>query len=106
MFSYDGALLATVQTSPQSIPDVIGVMQEIDAICVMGDGLKWFNGLYLQVTQAVRARISAGGFGDGAWLALLDVEFAKLYFDALRAALSGQAAPDCWLMSWKRPPGG
>jgi hypothetical protein len=102
MFPYDDALLAAVQTVPRSIPDVIGVMTAIDATCATGDGLKWFNGLYLQVTQAVEARVATGSMGDGAWLALLDVEFAKLYFSALAGALSGGAVPDCWQVLFDR----
>jgi hypothetical protein len=44
MFSYDTALLAAVQPAPQSIADVL---QTIDRTCDDGDGLKWFNWLYL-----------------------------------------------------------
>jgi len=58
--------------------------------------LKWFNWLYLQVTQAVEARVADGGFADNPWLAQLDVEFAGLYFSALQSWLSGQATPACW----------
>jgi hypothetical protein len=96
MFPYDPALLAAVRTPPQNITDVIRIMLSIEATCSDGDGLKWFNWLYLQVTQAVEARVSAGGFTDPAWLAELDVQFAGLYFDALGLALSGQTAPGCW----------
>jgi hypothetical protein len=96
MFPYDPALLATVGAVPQSIPDVLQTLQTIDTTCLDGDGLKWFNWEYLQVTQAVEARVDAGGFGDPAWLAQLDVQFARLYFSALKASLSGQAAPGCW----------
>ena len=96
MFPYDATLLATVQTAPQSIPDVLQILQTIDSTCVDGDGLKWFNWLYLQVTQAVETRVAAGGFTDPRWLAQLDVQFACLYFSALRSSLSGQAAPTCW----------
>jgi hypothetical protein len=71
-------------------------MQIIEATCVDGDGLKWFNWLYLQVTRAVEARIDSGGFADSAWLAQLDVLFARLYFGALESALSGQPSPSCW----------
>jgi hypothetical protein len=71
-------------------------MATIDAACVEGDGLKWFNGLYLQVTQAVEHRIAAGGFNDPAWLAELDVQFARLYFSALSAALQGTECSGCW----------
>jgi hypothetical protein len=96
MLPYDDALLATVQATPQSIQEVVQVLQTIDGTCVEGDGLKWFNWLYLRVTQAVEARVAAGGFTDPGWLAQLDVQFACLYFRALEAWLTGQAAPSCW----------
>ena len=102
MFAYDNQLLAAVQPAPQFIDDVIGAMQAIDAICPDGDGLKWFNWLYLGVTQAVKARVDAGGFQDGAWMATLDVQFAGLYFGALRSALSGGVAPRCWRVLFER----
>jgi hypothetical protein len=96
MFPYDQTLLATVQAVPNSVADVLKIMQAIEAICVDGDGLKWFNWLYLQVTNAVETRIAAGGFTDPAWLAELDVQFARLYFGALASSLSGQSTPGCW----------
>src|SRR5579863_6509704 len=96
MFHYDAQLVALAQTATQSIPGVLQVMQTIDATCVDGDGLKWFNGLYLQVTQAVENRVTAGGFNDPAWVAELDIQFASLYFNALYAALTGAPCPGCW----------
>jgi Family of unknown function (DUF5995) len=97
MFPYDPQILAAVRTPPQSIADVLRIMQTIEETCSDLDGLKWFNWLYLQVTQAVETRVSTGGFTDGPWLAELDVQFARLYFDALASALSGQTAyPGCW----------
>lgn len=96
MFSYDPELLAAVERTPQSIGDVLRTMQKIEAICTNGDGLKWFNGLYLQVTQNVENRVAAEGFSDPAWLAQLDVQFARLYFTAIGSALSGQPTPGCW----------
>lgn len=47
MFPYDAAILAEVQAAPQSIPEVLQILQSIDAICMEADGLKWFNWLYL-----------------------------------------------------------
>jgi hypothetical protein len=96
MFPYDPALLAAVRPHPRSIADVLRTMQVIEATCDDVDGLKWFNWLYLQVTEAVEARIASGGFSDPAWLAQLDVQFAQLFFEALAAALSGQPSPGCW----------
>jgi hypothetical protein len=96
MFPYDPTLLKIVQSAPNSVADVLQIMQNIEATCIDGDGLKWFNWLYLQVTSAVESRIDAGGFLDPAWLAELDVQFARLYFGALESFLSGGTAPDCW----------
>jgi hypothetical protein len=96
MFPYDSVLAAAVRNPPQTIPDVLQTMQTIDSTCVDVDGLKWFNWLYLQVTQAVETRVNAGGFADPAWLAQLDVQFARLYFGALGAALAGSPCSGCW----------
>ena len=96
MFSYDAALLAATPASPQSIDDVLAGMRAMDALFIEGDGLFWFHHLYLQVTEAVAARVAGGGFTNSAWLADLDVQFARLYFDALRRQIGGAAAPGCW----------
>ena len=102
MFPYDPEILAALLTPPKSVADVIRILLNIEATCSDRDGLKWFNWLYLQVTQAAEARISSGGFTDAAWLAELDVQFACLYFDALSATLSGRKAPDCWQVLFER----
>ena len=102
MFPYDQALLDLVRTPPQSVADVLAVMRKIDILSVDGDGLKWFNRLYLQVTEAVEARVVAGGFADTDWLAELDVQFARLYFAALTSSLSGQPTPGSWRVLFER----
>ena len=96
MFPYDATILAALRNTPQSVPDVLQTLHAIDNICIDGDGLKWFNWLYLHVTQAVADRVSSGGFDDPAWMARLDVEFANFYFAALQSSLSGKTAPGCW----------
>jgi hypothetical protein len=104
MFAYDPSLLAAVQDTPQSVPEVVQILEAIESICTDGDGLKWFNWLYLQVTQAVEAQVNdsrAGSFADPAftnptWMAALDVAFANHYFAAIRSSLSGAATPGCW----------
>ncbi len=96
VFPYDSQLLSAVKATPQSITDVLGILHAIDNTCIDGDGLKWFNGLYLQVTQAVADRVAASGFADAAWMAALDVQFANLYFSALESSLSGNETPRCW----------
>src|SRR3989442_9249561 len=105
MFPHDPTLLAAVRTPPQCIADVLHTMQTIGATCIDADGLKWFNWLYLQVTEAVETRVGAGGFTDPACLAELDVQFARLYFGALESALSGPPAhspPGCWQALFER----
>src|ERR1700727_776941 len=97
MFAYDSTLLAAVQAPVNAIADVLQVMRNIDAMCMDGDGLKWFNWEYMQVTSAVEARVaSAGSFVDPGWISELDVQFARLYFRALEAWLTGADCPSCW----------
>ena len=81
---------------PQTITDVLNRLEAIQTLCADGDGLKWFNGLYLQMTQAVSSETGAGGFQDAAWLAQLDVQFARLYLIALHSWLVGDSTPECW----------
>jgi len=71
-------------------------MRAIDELCVDGDGLKWFNWLYYQVTAAVETRVNNGGFSNPTFLASLDVQFAQLYFNALKASIAGYGMPGCW----------
>ena len=96
MFPYDPQILQAVARPPQTIADVLATMRAIDALAADGDGLKWFNWLYMEVTSAVEARVSQGGFTDTAWLAELDVQFARLYFKALGTQLSGTPPARCW----------
>jgi hypothetical protein len=101
MFPYDSALAAAVPTSPQTVADVVQALQNIQATCVDGDGLKWFNGLYLQVTQAVEAECQptgagAVGFSNPQLMEALDVRFASFYLNAVKSALTGAATPGCW----------
>jgi hypothetical protein len=96
MFPYDPQLLVALATPPATIADVLATMQIIDNLTIDGDGLKWFNWLYFHVTEAVETRVNAAGFADAAFLSELDVQFAQLYFNALKDSLSGTTVPDCW----------
>lgn len=102
MFPYDPNLLAAVETTPQTIADVVAIMRAIDSCCIDGDGLKWFNLLYMQVTQAVGARVDAGNFINPAWMATLDVGFAGYYFRAIQSSLAGEPTPGCWQALFNR----
>jgi hypothetical protein len=44
-----------------------------------------FNALYTTITAKILAEHRTGGFADPAFLTMLDVEFGRRYFDALRA---------------------
>jgi len=87
--------------SPKTIGDVLRVMQQIDDLLADGDGLKWFNRLYMMVTKEVDFSPPAGGWKDADWLLRLDVVFAKFYFRAVAGFLDGSgdtASSWCALM--------
>ena len=84
------------RSAPVTISDVVAQMQEIDALLADNDGLKWFNKLYLMVTQQVDQNPPGGGWQSPAWLTLLDVVFAGYYFNAIRDYLTGMPVPSSW----------
>jgi hypothetical protein len=91
-------MLADLFTTPaRSVDDVIVAMTAIDHRLPDADGLKWFNRLYLRVTLAVRRDVTGTSFGDPVFIEALDVAFANLYFDAVRAAETAPATvPPAW----------
>ena len=76
-------MLTDVIGRVDTIADVVAAMRAIDAALPANDGVKWFNYLYLRVTEAVQADVD--GWQDRPFLQRFDVVFAKLYFDALAA---------------------
>ena len=81
---------------PITIADVIFRMQAIDVLLPANDGLKWFNQLYLMVTQQVDLQPPGGAWQNPVWLTQLDVVFAGLYFSAVGGFLVGDAVPSAW----------
>lgn len=77
---------------PATISDVLISMRKIDNLLPNDDGLKWFNLLYMTVTQQVDSNPPPQGWEDLAWLTRLDVVFARFYFSAISNWLSGSAA--------------
>ena len=61
--------------------DVVAAMRTLDSVLPVNDGVKWFNFLYLNVTEAVQADVSA--WQDWPFLQRFDVVFAKLYLEAI-----------------------
>jgi hypothetical protein len=70
-------LIGTVTTSD----DVISTMRAIHDSLPDTDGVKWFNYLYLNVTEAAVADTSM--WEDWPFFQRFDVAFATLYFDAI-----------------------
>lgn len=66
-----------------SIEDVINIMRGLDHILQHNDGLKWFNLLYLRVTDGVRESPPAEGWENPQYVERLAVIFAGLYFSAI-----------------------
>src|SRR4051794_15134706 len=81
-----------------SIAEAIDMMASIDGTLPDADGLKWFNRLYLRVTEAVAVAVAAGVvFQDPPFLERLDIVFANLYFDAAAAGdVTPSSAPSAW----------
>jgi hypothetical protein len=92
------ALIQIVNSpAPTTIEGVVARMQAIDNILPPSDGLKWFNKLYLLVTQGVLNMPPEGGWQRPGWLARLDVIFANRYFGAVaRWHAHGPPAPRAW----------
>jgi len=93
----DQALAEIVgQSAPATIAEVIAQMQAIDGVLGNEDGLKWFNKLYLMVTDQVDVNPPGGAWQDPNWLLILDVVFARYYFGAIRGYLAGTGIPSSW----------
>jgi hypothetical protein len=81
----------------RSVDDVLEIIRAIDGALPDSDGVKWFNRLYLRVTESIGRAVGAARFHDPAFLTTLDVVFANLYFSALRAGATDiGAAPSAW----------
>lgn len=82
---------------PATIADVLATMQRMDNLLPNGDGLKWFNLLYMQVTEEVDRNPPPNGWKDPAWLTRLDVIFAQFYLAAISAWVNNSAnVPRSW----------
>jgi hypothetical protein len=75
-------------TTLDTVVDTMAALPFVD-----GDGVRYFNQLYTEVTRAVARRTAADGFEDPAFITELDVTFAGLYLEALRAP---GIAPRAW----------
>jgi hypothetical protein len=94
----DARLLTALAAPVDTVPDVIARMREVDLLLPPEDGLKWFNLLYLMVTEEIGRDVAAARWADGAWLVRLDVVFARLYFEAVVLSIQEPArCPRAWV---------
>lgn len=94
----DERLVQVISASEvNSIEEVINVMQGLDNILQNNDGLKWFNLLYLKVTEGVRNSPPAEGWENPQYVERLAIIFALLYFSAIA---SWQRDHDSVVRSW------
>ena len=88
--------LTSAAPQPATISAVVNLMTLIDNLLPENDGLKWFNRLYLKVTEAIDQQPGAH-WSDPAWITRLDVVFAGYYFKAISEFLHGApTTPSAW----------
>ena len=84
MSNVDELLVKVISAAAiDTIDDVIRVMNGMDKVLQNDDGLKWFNLLYLKVTQAVQSAPPAEGWENQNFVERFAVVFAGLYFNAV-----------------------
>ena len=96
------------RTPVRTVDEAVAVMQAIDARLSDDDGLKWFNRLYLRVTENVRTAVAGPQFQHAAFMAALDIVFANQYFSAIALAeRSLDQTPKAWrpLFECRQRPG-
>jgi hypothetical protein len=85
-----------------TVAEVLERLEAIDSALPPGDGVKWFNKLYLEVTQQVAASAPGQHQAAPGFLEALDVAFGSFYFDAFDAAGSGAVLPAAYpFHAWK-----
>ncbi|WP_205650243.1 DUF5995 family protein [Actinoplanes solisilvae] len=99
---------AALEDHPQGIGDVITMLVTVQAILdelppsPAANRVSAFNELYLKITRRVDGALVTG-VNQPEFLELLDVEFAKRYFDALNLWNDdNEDTPDVWEVLFKR----
>lgn len=82
-----------MESTVTTVAEVLERLESIDHALPDDDGVKWFNKLYLEVTQQVAAHVPGQPQEAPGFLAALDVVFARRYFAAFDAAGSGAELP-------------
>jgi hypothetical protein len=92
MPTVEGVLAATPVSSAE---EAFAGIEALAGALPDGDGVSWFNRLYRSVSARVLDACTGGTFSDVGFVRALDVLFANLYFDALRAE-TPELAPRAW----------
>lgn len=102
-------MIEALTDDPTDIPGVIEMQRRLQDLLERATPLDTanpvadFNWLYLTITEEILTRLRAGYFADPEFLTMLDVEFAKRYFDALRRwSLPGAGTPEAWQVLFRR----
>jgi hypothetical protein len=104
----DRKIAQLIAGSPvETVNDVISLLRALDGELANDDGLKWFNLLYIAVSEGVREQSSGMRWESPRWLERLDVLFGELYFTALEGWLARRGAARSWtaLLEWRYKPG-
>jgi hypothetical protein len=97
MSDLSGALNVLERPDPVNPDQVVQRMQLLQTRLPAGDGIGWFNKLYVKVTQEVQLAAAGTAFRTPAFVATLDVVFSGLYFRALRTYLTDEeSTPGAW----------
>ena len=102
-------MVAAVAGNPTDVAGVLAQLTAVqDALDRMpgikgGNRVAAFNRLYFRITSRVFDVLQTPEVVDPRFLELLDVEFAKLYFEALRSWGEGHSStPDAWEVLFRR----
>jgi hypothetical protein len=77
-------MLQAISTSvTNTIDGVLALMQRLDTLLPNDDGLKWFNLIYLRMTESIRSSLQTDGWENRQFLERLAVVFAGMYFSAV-----------------------
>jgi|RhiMethySRZTD1v2_1073278.scaffolds.fasta_scaffold11340_2 uncharacterized protein DUF5995 len=80
-----------------SVNAVLALMTSIENSLAADEGVAWFNKLYRRVTERVALALTDNTFENPEFIDRLDVVFANLYFEALRAFLHDRdKMPRAW----------
>ena len=100
---------ALLDARPADVPAVVAQLTRLQDYLdqippLLGSNpLADFNKLYRTITASVLDRLNTGRFRDPEFLALLDVQFARRYFDALRFwTVTSNECPRVWGVIFKR----